>query len=142
MSRETEVGRLELRGRPEGSFEGHYFGRRGPIKRFTDGLSSRARGWDDPRPASDGCRSEAIRAGRLLPSRGRPTRVLSEGFQTAEDSASDSWWVIRRISSMVVRPFIALIIPSSKSVCIPCLRATLRMAWVGSPLKVMSRIVL
>ena len=69
-------------------------------------------------------------------------RAVSEGLQTAGVSASDSWWVIRRISSMVVRPFMALIIPSSKSVCIPCLRATLRMAWVGSPLKVMSRIVL
>jgi len=73
---------------------------------------------------------------------GRPGRRddLRRLRLTASGSdAQVSRWVMRITSSMVVWPLSALIIPSSNSVCIPCLRANLRTFCVDSPLNVISR---
>ena len=62
-----------------------------------------------------------------------------QAFFAAVGSVCISRWVMRRTSSIVVIPRIALIIPSSNSVCIPCLRANLRTFCVDSPLNAISR---
>jgi hypothetical protein len=59
------------------------------------------------------------------------------GWPNVSDTISR--WVIRNTSSIVVMPRIALMIPSSKSVRIPCFRAILRMFCVDSPLNAISR---
>ncbi len=109
-------------------------------RRVEFGRGRPARTCVDPSPVSDRALATCSGpGGRSRPGRSTPDRRTPRAGPRSVRGAC-STLVIRRTSSMVVRPFSALIIPSSKSVRIPCLRATLRIFWVGSPLNVISRI--
>jgi hypothetical protein len=105
--------------------------------RLARGIGSHERTATQGGSSSRGHQGVEAWAGHSFPA--RPSCLGPLGLRASTFHDHVSRWVMRITSSMVVRPLRALIIPSSKSVCIPCLRANLRTFCVDSPLNVISR---